>query len=173
MKMRKNLSVMGCILSDDRQNVLLVKRRDVPVWTLPGGGIEKGENFEQAIIREIKEETGFTVEIKRLVGHYFPINKLTKETFLYEAKILGGKASTSDETREVQFFSVSKLPKMMPPPYHDWIQETHLNQKDVIKRKLSSVTYLALLKNMILHPILVFRFLLSRMGIFLNSKLFL
>ena len=169
MEKRKNLSVIGCVLSEDRQKVLLVKRRDVPVWTLPGGGIEKGENFEQAIKREIKEETGFVVQITRLIGEYFPINKLTKQTYLYEGKIITGKASISDETKEVKFFSVSSLPKMMPHPYHEWIKEAHLNKKEIIKRKLSSVTYLALLKNLILHPILVSRFLLSRLGIFLNT----
>jgi len=169
MEKRKKYSVIGCVFSKDRKNVLLVKRRDVPVWTLPGGGIEKKENFEQAIKREILEETGYKVKIKRQVGHYFPINKLSKQTYLFEGSIITGKACTSNETKEVKFFKISNLPKLMPPPYPEWIDEALLNKKEIIKRKLLSVTYKELIKNFILHPVLVIRFLLSRLGIFINT----
>lgn len=43
---------------DNHQKLLLVKRRDVPVWVFPGGGIEKGETPERAVVREVFEESG-------------------------------------------------------------------------------------------------------------------
>jgi len=55
-------SVIGVVFSPDEKQVLLTKRRDVPVWVLPGGGIERNENPEDAIVREILEETGFHVK---------------------------------------------------------------------------------------------------------------
>ena len=160
-------SVSGAIFSDDHEQVLLIQRRDVPVWVLPGGGIEKGETPEEAIIREILEETGFHVKTLRLAGAYTPINRLARTTHLFECKILSGQPSLSSETRGVRFFSLYKLPPM-PPPYLEWIHDAS-NTGPTVYRRLDNVTYRSLLKNLILHPCLVLRFLLSRLGFPINS----
>ncbi len=162
-------SVIGVVFSKDRNEILLTKRRDVPVWVLPGGGVEKNEDEKEAIKREIFEETGFNVHIKRKVGIYIPINKLTKKTHLYECSINSGIAKISNETKEIKFFPINNLPKLMPPPYDEWIKDAHQNNKTIIKKKLSNITYKKLLINFILHPTLVIRFLLSRIGIYINS----
>ena len=164
-----NKSVIGVIFSKNRKKILLTKRRDVPVWVLPGGGLEKNEKEKQAIEREVFEETGFIVKTIRKVGIYTPINRLTRKTHLFECLIESGKAKISDETKEVKFFPVDKLPKLLPPPYDEWIIDAHLNKEKVLNKKLKSVTYYKLFKNLILHPILVIRFLLSRIGIYINS----
>lgn len=166
---KKAQSVIGCIFSEDRKKVLLIKRRDVPVWTLPGGGIEKNESFEEAIKREILEETGYQTLVKKKVGEYTPINKLSRYTHLFECRILSGKPTLSDETSDIQFFDLDKLPKLIPPPYPEWIQDSLKNEKTLIKRKLKSVNYLTLIKNLVLHPILIFRFLLSKIGFTINT----
>lgn len=160
-------SVVSCIFSNDKKKVLLIKRRDVPVWVLPGGGAEKKETLEKAIIREVKEETGFDVKIIRKIGEYTPINRLTKFTHLFECKIILGEKKIGDETREIKFFEVTDLPKKIPPPYPIWIKDGLKNK--FIQRKIN-ITYFTFLKHLILHPILVFRFLLSRLGFHLNSK---
>lgn len=161
-------SVAGIIFSPDQSSVLLIKRRDVPVWVLPGGGIDPGELPEHAVVREILEETGFTVKVDRLVGDYIPINRLSKRTHLYECAILAGDANLSSETRGIQFFPLAKLPPL-PPPYPDWIQDAQRNLPPV-QKKITSANYFALIKNFTLHPILVIRFLLARAGLTINSK---
>ncbi len=58
-------AVGGVVVHPDGR-VLLVRRAHAPAkgaWTLPGGKVEPGEPFEAAIVREIREETGLTVEI--------------------------------------------------------------------------------------------------------------
>lgn len=161
-------SVAGVIFSEDRNSVLLIQRRDVPVWVLPGGGIEPGEPPEEAILREMEEETGFTVINPRLVGTYEPINRLAKLTNLYECTIVAGKASIGSETKNIQFFPLSELPKLIPPPYREWITDA-ATIKAPLKKRLDSVTYFTLFKNMVLHPILIFRFLLARLKIPIND----
>jgi ADP-ribose pyrophosphatase YjhB (NUDIX family) len=160
-------SIAVILFSPDRTEVLLIKRRDVPVWVLPGGGIELGERPSDAALREMFEETGFQVNIERLVGTYTPINRLTKQTLLFEVKEVGGKLSSSPETLDVRFFPLSNLPPM-PPPYNEWISDS-LTIQPPITKKLTSVNYATLFKYMFSHPVLLLRFALARLGMPINN----
>jgi 8-oxo-dGTP diphosphatase len=158
---KKVQSVAGAIFSSDRKSVLLIKRKDVPVWVLPGGGIDEHESSENAVIREILEETGFTVKIDRLVALYLPTNKLAKPTHLYECQIENGVATISSETLDVRFFPLHQLPKMIPPPFHSWIFDAHQKQP-FFQKNIEGVSYLILLINFIRYPTLVIRFLYAK-----------
>ena len=60
---------MGAVIKDGAGRLLLIKRGHEPEagrWSLPGGRIEPGESDEQALVREIGEETGLTVTVGRL-----------------------------------------------------------------------------------------------------------
>ena len=62
---------MGAIISDSGGRLLLIRRGHEPglgLWSVPGGRIEPGETDEQAVIREVREETGLSVVVGRLVG---------------------------------------------------------------------------------------------------------
>ncbi len=63
-----NFGASAVIVSDGQ--ILLIKRRDVEVWALPGGAIDSGESTAQAAIREVKEETGIDIDLVRMVGIY-------------------------------------------------------------------------------------------------------
>jgi 8-oxo-dGTP pyrophosphatase MutT (NUDIX family) len=55
--MRHSLGAFA-IIFDEQNRVLLSHRRDMDLWNLPGGGVESGELPTEAVIREVKEETG-------------------------------------------------------------------------------------------------------------------
>jgi len=161
-------SITGVIFDEERKKVLLIQRRDVPVWVLPGGGIEPHETPENAVIREILEETGLRVKASRLVGTYFPINRLAKITELYECIPIGGTLALSKETKNVAFFSLQQLPSLIPPPYREWIEDAKTICSP-IQKNLTSVTYKTLFFSLLKHPVLVLRFLLARLGYAINT----
>lgn len=161
-------SVIGVIFDEKRTSVLLIQRRDVPVWVLPGGGLEEGEAPEAGVIREVLEETGFSSEVSRKVGEYTPLNRMARFTHLFECSVISGKATLSDESRAVKFFPLDALPKLLPPPYGEWVQEAY-HKGSLIQRPLTSVNYLNLFRYFLLHPILVARFLLAKIGLTINS----
>jgi len=163
-------AVYGIIFSKDRETVLLIKRRDVPVWVLPGGGIDPGETPEIAVIREMKEETGYNIKILRQIAEYLPVNKLTQISFFYECEIISGKKTTGEETKDIRFFPLTKLPKEMPPPFADWIEDALLGHTEIIRKEIRGVTYWVLIKLLLQHPLIVGRFLLTKIGITINSK---
>lgn len=71
MKFAGRTSVAIVEFADRR--ILLIKRRTVPFkgyWALPGGRVEAGESVEEAVVREVKEETGLDIEIIRKIGEY-------------------------------------------------------------------------------------------------------
>jgi len=162
-------TVIGVIFSKDQKEVLLIERRDVPVWVLPGGGIEKEETVEQACIREVLEETGFHVRILRKVGEYLPVNRLARFTHLFECEIVKGNPTIGLETKEVKFFPAKKLPALIPPPYDEWIEDAQKKIQGLLKKKLIRIKYSTLLFHLFRHPILVVRFLLTKLGLTINT----
>lgn len=166
----KRESVNGVIFDPSLEKILLIKRRDVPVWVLPGGGIDEGESPEKAVLREVQEETGYTVKIQRKIGEYSPLCRLARFTHVYECAIVDGKPTLGDETAGIQFFPYSSLPHRIPPPYPDWMQDAWSFSSQVLKKDITSVTYTNLIKNLIFHPLLVTRFLLTKIGIIFNSN---
>lgn len=160
---------VSCVVFDEsRRSILLVKRRDIPVWVLAGGGIDAGESPEEAAVRELLEETGYVTEIVRKVAEYLPVNRLTQPTYFFECRIQSGKATTSQETADVRFFPLDKLPKAFPHFYKYWIEDALQDHPEVLRTKIRGVSYWMLVKLLILHPILVIRFLLTKIGIHLN-----
>jgi 8-oxo-dGTP diphosphatase len=67
----RRIPCAGAIIRDGDGRLLLIRRRNEPgagLWSLPGGRIEPGESDEQAVVREVAEETGLAVTCGPLVG---------------------------------------------------------------------------------------------------------
>lgn len=79
----------GCftIVTNKEGLILLAKRKDYPLWDLPGGTVEKEEPLEDCALRETEEETGYIISIKRKVGEYYPIsrNSMTCNIYSWES----------------------------------------------------------------------------------------
>lgn len=92
------VSVAG-LVTNDRGDVLLIKspRRG---WEYPGGMVEPGETFQEALLREIKEEAGIDVEVTGFIGLCKNVEK-DIVNIDFACKAVGGQLTTSDESLEV------------------------------------------------------------------------
>lgn len=81
-------------------------------YTLPGGHIEPGESVVDAVVREMKEETGLTIKSPRLCGvKQFPIEGGRYLVFLFETDEFEGEVADSEEG-EMHWVKVSELSKV-------------------------------------------------------------
>lgn len=107
------------IVRDTDGRVLLLKHRMWPPerqWGLPTGYANKGEAFEDTIVREVREETGLTVKVNQL-AHLRSGYKLRVEV-AYEAEYVDGRIKIDGfEILEAKWFSPTDLPKE--------VQESH------------------------------------------------
>ncbi len=125
------------VLSEDGKRVLLIKREDLRIWAIPGGGVEPGESCQEAALREAFEETGYQVAIDRLVARFWhpQMPRGGDWQHLFQAHIVGGNAiSRGPETAAVRFFPVDRLPRLMVPwaPVH--IRDVLANHPGPIER---------------------------------------
>jgi len=103
----------------NKNKLILIKRLKEPFknfWALPGGFVEYGETVEQAIVREVKEETGLIIEPTSLIGVYSdprrdPRGHVISIAFL--VKVKGGRILPSTNAKEVQIFDLEKLPSKL------------------------------------------------------------
>ena len=107
------LAVLCLLTEGDR--ILLQNRvkRDWHGYALPGGHVEPGESFVDAVIREMEEETGLTVIQPRLVGvKQFPIENGRYLVLLFRADSYEGTLRSSEEGRMewVRYDALSGLP---------------------------------------------------------------
>ena len=126
------------IIPFPNNQILLVKRKTRPFvgyWALPGGRMDPGENIQQTIVREVKEETGLMVEIVSKVGEY--VEKGIKDDIDYEyyptcfvVKPVGGEIKKQDsEIQEIQLFNLNELPKPLAFEHNLMIQDYFKKQK--------------------------------------------
>lgn len=108
------------VIFDRRGRVLLQQRSDGGQWGLPGGSVEIGESVAHAVVREVKEETGLRVAVRRLTGVYsdrslqvvrYPDGNVWHYvTVCFECVVRGGRLTTSEETLALDWFSPRRLP---------------------------------------------------------------
>lgn len=99
-----------CLLQDE--NKILLQNRVKEDWkgyTLPGGHVEPGESFVDAVVREMKEESGLDIINPKLVGiKQFPITDGRYIVLLFKATEFEGEVTSSDEG-EMEWIYMDKL----------------------------------------------------------------
>ena len=109
------------VVVDNEGRLLLAKRTDNSLWTIPGGTMKPGETIAEAAVREVKEETGLDVEVLSLVGIYSDPNHVVEYSdgevrqqfsVCFACRRVDGELTTSDETSEVGYFDPSELEDM-------------------------------------------------------------
>lgn len=100
------------IVQDGQGRVLLIHKTDNDLWALPGGGHEIGESIAETVVREVKEETGYDVEVTGITGTYTnPSHVMAYEdgevrqqfSIAFTARLLGGEPRTSGESKRVEW----------------------------------------------------------------------
>lgn len=97
------------LVFDKHNRILLCHRRDVDLWNLPGGGVERGELPTETAVRETKEETGLDVVVKRLVGVYGKTDR-DEFVFAFVCDVVGGRLTMTAEADQHCYFAVEDIP---------------------------------------------------------------
>ena len=111
-----SITTDGIILKD--KQILLIKRKNEPFkgkWALPGGFVEYGEKTEDAVMREVSEETGVKTKIRTLAGVYSDPNRDPRGhiiTIIYVLDIVDENVKAGDDASDVKFFDVHQLPAL-------------------------------------------------------------
>jgi len=116
------------LVVDEQGRILMQRRTDSGNWSLPGGVMEIGETIGEAVVREVREETGLEVELTGILGLYtdpghviaYDDGEVRQEFVIaFTAQPFGGQLRRSDESTEVRWVRMSELAKM---PVHESVR---------------------------------------------------
>jgi len=122
------LAAYAVVIDEGRMLLALFNELEIPTWTLPGGGVELEETVADAVVREVREETGYDVALGRILGvdtnviappdRLRPtIRPLKSLRVLFEARVTGGElchevGGTTDEARWIPLAELPALPRV-------------------------------------------------------------
>lgn len=118
--LRARLSVGAVIVRDGA--ILLVRRANPPFegyWSLPGGKVNFGERIHNALVREVREETGLVVEPGKFAGLLESIDPDGGWHFVildYFAEVTGGTLIAKDDALEATWVQMEEITKMKTTP---------------------------------------------------------
>lgn len=125
---------VAAVVFDSAGRVLLGRRVDNNLWGLPSGHVEVGETIEEAVVREVWEETDLTVAVTKLVGVYsnpesqaftYPSGEVVQfVTSCFRCEVAeGSPKADGKETSEVTFFATEDLPEDLLPMHPRWLSD--------------------------------------------------
>ena len=120
----------GCLIFNDKGQVLLQRRSDDELWGNPGGSMELGETIYDTLKREIKEEVGIDLENDNLdifniysgegQHHIYPNNdEAYFVNIIFKTNSYTGIIKNDNESLELKFFDIDKLPTNITRPFEN------------------------------------------------------
>lgn len=120
-------AAMG-IVFDKEKGILLEKRTDNGMWCIPGGAMEPGETAEEALRREVREETSLEISDPRLfdvragVHMVYPNGDEVYYTdIVYVIENFVGELGFDDESSELRWFRLDSLPENIMPTQIEYV----------------------------------------------------
>ena len=121
---------VAAVIHDQEGRLLLQEKSSGEAWSLPAGGVELGESPQEAIIREVMEETGYAVRIHGIISVFggrefrytYPSgDRVQYVVTLFQCKIIGGSGVPTDsETKSIKYFGRHETPELaLPYPKED------------------------------------------------------
>ncbi len=109
------IPAVGAVIGDGRGHVLLVLRLRPPAvgrWSIPGGRVEAEESFTDAVVREVREETGLQVTVGPLLGQLELPGRdpgTVYDVHDYAASVVGGTLRAGDDAGDARWFSRDEM----------------------------------------------------------------
>lgn len=99
---------VGAVVHDPRGRLLLIRRGHAPaagLWSLPGGRVEPGESDAEALVRELREETGLTVRPGTFLATVHRPPYVIND---YRAEAVGGELAAGDDAADARWVSADE-----------------------------------------------------------------
>jgi 8-oxo-dGTP diphosphatase len=128
------LPAVSAVIFNERQEILLQKRADTGKWCIISGHVEFGETVQQAMLREVLEETGTRSEIARLIGVYstpqystyhYPDRVVQYVVTFFEVRLLDviPEGLSNNESEAFAYFAKHKLPSNLDLVNPNWLAD--------------------------------------------------
>lgn len=131
------LNCAGAIIETDGK-ILFQRRSDNGKWGLIGGLLELDETYEEAAVREVREETGLEVRLDSFLGIYHNYDMVWSNGdaahvigAYFKASVIGGKLRKDAESLELEYFSRDEIPELFAEDHravvNDYLEGRTLN----------------------------------------------
>ncbi|SFW66639.1 NUDIX hydrolase [Amycolatopsis australiensis] len=116
---------VSAFIQDDEDRILMIRRTDNDLYSIPGGQLELGETLAEAAVREVREETGIECQVTEVIGVYsnpkhviaYDDGEVRQEfSICFRAQATGGTETTSSESKEVLWIPIHRVFEMKVHP---------------------------------------------------------
>ncbi len=132
------LPSVAAVIRNEESEILFQYPTNREYWSLPAGAIEPGESPAEAVVREVWEETGLTIEPINIIGvfggkdfrhTYANGDQVEYQVTVYECKIVSGTLeAVGGESEILKYFKEDNVPKLALP-YPEWVFKANLERE--------------------------------------------